>query len=63
MRDIWLRMRHYWMLAGVWAIMLVGEYSYFMFKMLRPGSFSPVPAVVTGLCLSLVYADGTERLG
>jgi len=56
------RMRHYWMLAGVWAIMLVGEYSYFMFKMLLPGSFSPMPAVVTGLCLSLVYEGGKERL-
>jgi hypothetical protein len=55
-------MRHYWMLAGVWAIMLVGEYSYLMFKMLRLGSFSPVPAVVTGLCLSLVYEGGKERL-
>ncbi len=56
------RMRHYWMLAGVWAIVLVGEYSYFMTGMLRPGSFSPMPAVVTGLCLSLVYEGGKERL-
>jgi hypothetical protein len=55
-------MRHYWMLAGVWAIMLVGEYSYFMVGMLKPGSFSPMPAVVTGLCLSLVYVGGKERL-
>jgi hypothetical protein len=55
-------MRHFWMLAGVWAIMIVGEYSYFMFGMLRPGSVSPIPAVVTGLCLSLVYHAGKERL-
>ncbi len=50
------------MLAGVWAIILVGEYSYFILGMLRPGAFSPLPAVVTGLCLSLVYVGGKERL-
>ena len=50
------------MLAGVWAIMIVGEYSYFMLGMLRPGSASPMPVVVTGLCLSLVYEGGKERL-
>jgi hypothetical protein len=46
----------------VWAIIVVGEYSYLMFKMLMPGAFSPMPAVVTGLCLSLVYEGGKERL-
>jgi hypothetical protein len=55
-------MRHYWMLAGVWAIIIVGECAYLMFGMLRPGSVSPMPAVVTGLCLSLVYEGGKERL-
>ena len=55
-------MRHFWMLAGVWAIMLVGEYSYFMCRMLRPRSLSPMPAVVTGLCLGLVYLGRKERL-
>ena len=50
------------MLAGVWAIMVVGEYSYFMFRMVRPGSISPMPAVVTGLCLSLLYESVKERL-
>ena len=48
-------MRHYWMLAGVWAIMIVGQYSSFMVGILQPGSVSPMPAVVTGLCLSLAY--------
>ena len=43
------------MLAGVWAIIIVGEYSLLIFRVLRPGSVSPLPAVVTGLCLSLVY--------
>ena len=55
-------MRHFWMLAGVWAIMMVGEYSFFVFGMLRPGWVSPMPAVVTGLCLSLVYESGKEQL-
>ncbi len=55
-------MREFWMLAGVWAIMIVGEYSYFVFGMLRPGAFSPMPAVVTGLCLALVYQGGKGRL-
>jgi len=55
-------MRQYWMLAGVWAIIIVGEFSYFMFGMLRPGSLSVMPAVVTGLCLALVYEGGKERL-
>ena len=55
-------MRHYWMLAGVWAIMIVGEYSYFMLGILRPRSVSAMPIVVTGLCLSLVYKGGKERL-
>ena len=50
------------MLAGVWAIVLVAEYSYFVLGMLRPGSFTSLPAVVTGLRLSLVYEGGKERL-
>ena len=54
-------MRHYWMLGGAWAIILVAQYSYFMLGKLRPGSFSPMPAVVTGLSLSLVYEGGKER--
>ena len=51
------------MLAGVWALMLAGAYCGFMLGMLRPGSFSPMPVVVTGLCLSLVHEGGKERLG
>jgi len=61
-RTLQERMRQYWMLAGVWAIIIVGEFSYFMFGMLRPGSLSVMPAVVTGLCLALVYEGGKERL-
>ena len=56
-------MRHYWMLAGVWTIILVGEYACFTFRLLRPGSFSPMPVVVVGLCLSLVYAARKEGGG
>lgn len=54
-------MRDYWMFAGVCAIMIVGEYSCFMSGILRPGSVSPMPAVVTGLSLSLVYEGVKKR--